>query len=1628
MPVKFQNIDALVHFVDERVHIRLQKEADQPRPWTTDPLLGTYSFCNADVQDDRVSRVIFDTIARPYREHPHLIVGLAVCRFTNEPAVIEAVQNCIVPFNAERFVAIMEDRKARGLSLSRRAYVIPGGRKGELKAASLARDLFTPLANSVEAIRPKLGDSCAAVFERLRAFPYLDAGFITAQVVRDLKQVEPLRSAPDWKTFVRSGPGSQRGVNRILGATTPAEIDRLRPEAEWRALFEQIVALAAPRVAELGIELDAQSWQNCICETDKWLRFKSGDLRGARSFKTGGETPTRSRRRAEPTSPPVEAPIDSVEPTPPAPHALPELAAARDPSAPHTLHHDLETRSAVDLKAAGAHRYAADPTTEVLCIAYAVDDEPVQLWTPGDPVPSEFTEAASNPSWTAVAHNDDFERAIAQHVLEPRHGFPSIPIERRRCSMATALAAALPGKLEGAVEALGLPHAKDKEGAALMRRISRPLPGGGWTDDPASRERLYLYCRRDVEAERALFRALPPLTDAEQKLWELDAAINARGFYTDSALLDAAHNVAAKAEASLQTEFRELTGLNSTNQVEKFVAWLAEHGCVVSDVRKGTLKSALRRKGLEPAVRRAVELRLQLAHASATKVEALLAWRGNDGRVRGTLRFHGAATGRWTGHGPQPQNFKRDAEGVDAKIAAVMNGGAGLASPVEAVGEVARATICAAPGHRLMIADFSGVESRVLAWISGQQSKADAWARFDRTRRTEDDPYVRIAERCGLTGEGARDVGKRIDLAFGFGGSVGAWERSAPEDDTTDEKTARRYQQTWRAEHPDTVRFWYALDRAATSAIRRPGIAFPVRRVAYNYDDPFLQLTLPAGRAISYPFARIEGQDRSGRPQLTFLDNAGGKFAECRFGQGCWFGMLVENIVQATARDLLAAAMVRLEAAGYPTILHVHDEIIVEVPDGFGSLDEFRALVTAVPDWAAGLPVAAKAREGMRFSKPDAAPPTSAPPPQNDTPVAGEGDESARNSSTIAPETATEAGAAPSPEAIVRPVEAKSNGAGNEQRAGNGPGQSGDGQDRGDYGDRTSEECAGKPYGPIRTALMAKGYQIAKTFPFAVPGEAAPLFYEDRYELRPGLTPTKERPRKTSRYRHPANGQELSDTGPRRIIYNWPAIMAAGPGATVFVVEGANKAEPLNRAGLLATAAPYHQWGPECAAALTGRHIFYLEDHDHADENGRIKAKELSADARRKLAPVAASIRVVPAMVLWKDHRREGEPPHGWDVKNWLETGGDPTQLLDICRAIPADGAGLTFIDMSKWDFEPTPEQEWVVYNRVPRRECVLFSGIGGSGKSITQLYLSVASVLARDWLGVAPEQGPAIFIDAEDDEKVLHRRLKAIAEHYDASITEMTKRGLHLVSWRGRDAVLGVPARNGKIEPTPLYSELLQAAGDIKPILIGIAASANVFAGNENDRAQVQQFIGLLTKVAMTANGTVALISHPSVAGISTESGLSGSTQWHNSVRARYFMREVKPEAGEPLDTDLRELVFKKNNYGSISESIVLRWSNGLFLPASGAPLDQAAKEAVAEEVFLALLGRFRAVNRHVSDRTGTNYAPALFAVEREASGAGLSKEDLKRAMRRLFQRNAIWNEPCGKPSRPSYRIAPKA
>jgi RecA-family ATPase len=344
-------------------------------------------------------------------------------------------------------------------------------------------------------------------------------------------------------------------------------------------------------------------------------------------------------------------------------------------------------------------------------------------------------------------------------------------------------------------------------------------------------------------------------------------------------------------------------------------------------------------------------------------------------------------------------------------------------------------------------------------------------------------------------------------------------------------------------------------------------------------------------------------------------------------------------------------------------------------------------------------------------------------------------------------------------------------------------------------------------------------------------------------------------------------------------------------------------------------------------------------------------------------------------------------------------------------------------IDKSRWDFEPVPQQEWAVPDRVPLLTTALFSGEGGAGKSLITLQLCFAHARGANWLRSMPRKGPALFLDAEDPEGVIHKRLADIVDHHGCKFADT--KDLHLVSLAGEDAVLGAFNRKtNRIEPTARFHRLHEMVGDLKPTMIGIGAAADVFAGNEIDRSQVQQFISLLTKLAILAQGSVVLIAHPSLTGISTDTGLSGSTQWHNSVRARIYLKGVKPENGEEPDKDLRLLEFKKNNYGPVSESVPLRYENGLFLPVTGETIDQAVRDQQVDEVYLRVLQTLHEQNQDVGPSPGPNYAPALIA--RHTAAKGCTKKELVAAQQRLLDINRIHVREVGPPSRSRKYIVP--
>jgi DNA polymerase len=349
-------------------------------------------------------------------------------------------------------------------------------------------------------------------------------------------------------------------------------------------------------------------------------------------------------------------------------NSIPPVAVGRD-ALPRVLHRDYETRSRVILKTVGTYKYAFDSSTTVLCCAYAIDEEPVRLWTPDDPVPAEFMEAATNPSWIVAAHGDHFETAIEQHILAPRYHWPVIPIERHRCTQAMCLTLGLPARLSAAANALELCNRKDAAGERLMHQMSKPRrphkdedPNGTyWFDNQERVDRLAAYNKQDVEVERELYSRLPLLSPTEQAIWQLSNKINTRGFHVDRAFAEAARRIAQAAAPEIDAEIAEITAgdVTSINQVARLTAWLQDHGCALQSLDRKAIERQLTNDDLSPLIRRVLELRLGGAQAAVKKINALLARAGDGDRIRGGFRYHGTATGRWTGEGFQAQNLKR---------------------------------------------------------------------------------------------------------------------------------------------------------------------------------------------------------------------------------------------------------------------------------------------------------------------------------------------------------------------------------------------------------------------------------------------------------------------------------------------------------------------------------------------------------------------------------------------------------------------------------------------------------------------------------------------------------------------------------------------------------------------------------------------------------------------------------------------------------------------------------------------------------------------------------------------------------------------------------------------------------
>jgi DNA polymerase len=646
---------------------------------------------------------------------------------------------------------------------------------------------------------------------------------------------------------------------------------------------------------------------------------------------------------------------------------------------------DFETRSVASLRACGAWRYSCDPSTEVLCISYCVDDDAVELWTPGMPIPEVFRQAASDPDWLIAAFNAGFEIAIETNILS-HIDWPLMPMERQRCLQASALSRTLPAKLETLATALKLPVRKDLAGRRAMLLMSRPRrpyadedPAGiYWHDDPEKRAVLHAYCRQDSETERAVYKAIGFLPEAEQAVWQWSELVNRRGVPVDTDLLGGALEISKQAKCEINAEIAQLTGgaVTSPNQTTRILTWLAANGVDVKDLQRETLHLALTRKLLPDQARRLIELRQAGSLASANKLRTMQGWCGDDNRIRGGFRYHGTSTGRFSSLGVQLQNLRKPKSKDILAVTIEAIGSRDLAAlreinpvPLSAVGDISRALIKAAAGLRFFIADLSGIESRALAWLAGELNKLDLWCAYDKTGDPADEPYLKIGADClSLPPEHARESGKTADLAFGYQGGVAAYRKLAPPGDELNDAQILQRRDRWRTAHPAITSFWTEIDRAARIAVRNPGIVVPCRRVAFYYGKQFLRLKLPSCRYLAFPFPKLK-TDQYGAARVCYKDASRGRWADCRHGLGSYGGLWTENIVQAIARDIFVAGCMRLESSGYAVVAHLHDEVVAEVPEDFGSLEEFLQIFTAPPKWAPDLPLNAKGRIADRFVK-----------------------------------------------------------------------------------------------------------------------------------------------------------------------------------------------------------------------------------------------------------------------------------------------------------------------------------------------------------------------------------------------------------------------------------------------------------------------------------------------------------------------------------------------------------------------------------------------------------------------------------------------------------------------------------
>ena len=648
-----------------------------------------------------------------------------------------------------------------------------------------------------------------------------------------------------------------------------------------------------------------------------------------------------------------------------------------------TISIDIETFSDIDLRKCGVYRYTDSPNFDILLFAYSIDEGPVELvdLASGEEIPKETVEAILSSDIIKTAFNANFERVALMRYLSRKLGKEVyLNPSSWRCSEVQAAMLGLPLHLEGVAKVLRLGVQKMAEGKPLIRYFCIPCKptaaNGGRTrnmpsDAPDKWELFKQYNIRDVEVELEIRKKIKdyPIPESEQALYELDQRINDRGFKADMDFVMQAISCDKQFTLAATERAYELTGLENPNSVSQLKDWLSDRGVEVESLSKKNVKELV--SETEGEVEEALKLRLLMAKTSVRKYEAIERAVCSDGRVHGLFQFYGAnRTGRFAGRLVQVQNLPQN-HLVDLKLARdlVKEGRFDdlqmlFGNTPGVLSELIRTAFIPKEGHRFIVADFSAIEARVLSWLAGEKWRLEVFQSHGKIYEASASQMFHVPIDEITKGSPLRQKGKISELACGYGGGVGALKSMGALEMGVEENELQGLIDNWRRANPHIVNFWWEVDKMAIKAVKER-TRTRTHGIIFTYKSGMLFVTLPSGRDLVYVKPKLM-LNKFGREGLTYEGIGTTKKWERIETYG---PKIVENIVQAASRDLLAEAMLRLDKAGFAIVAHVHDEVICEVPVGKSNVEEVCNIMSESPKWSEGLPLDADGYECDFYQK-----------------------------------------------------------------------------------------------------------------------------------------------------------------------------------------------------------------------------------------------------------------------------------------------------------------------------------------------------------------------------------------------------------------------------------------------------------------------------------------------------------------------------------------------------------------------------------------------------------------------------------------------------------------------------------